>query len=399
MDKPAPESDSEAHLLARSLELARLGTYLWDPETNRLDYSEQAAKLYGARRQDLTFEFVSKLILPEDVPALSAANQATLKGGPPFTHDYRIQLGDGKVRWLQARGALEVRGDKRFMVGTLQDVTDRKELEKARDEATAQAAEAQHLRELNEFKSRFINIAAHELKTPLTPMRIQLALLRVVHGAKLDEGQRKSLDILHRNLERLAHLVEDVLQAARIQASSLKLEVKPIDVSTLVRYLVESFEDGAKQVGVQLEAHIAPELRAEADGVRIEQVLSNLLTNALKFTPEGGRIEVKASVEGPSVVLKVTDTGLGMTSEQLGRLFLPFSQVHGDASQRLQGTGLGLFICKGIVEEHGGTIGAESDGPGRGSRFTVRLPSTTKAVPSSSPVAKPTVAKRFRELI
>jgi signal transduction histidine kinase len=133
--------------------------------------------------------------------------------------------------------------------------------------------------------------------------------------------------------------------------------------------------------------------------VRIEQVLSNLVTNAIKFTPEGGSIDVEAHGTPGQVIVRVTDTGVGMTKEQLDRLFQAFTQVHDNPEQRLRGTGLGLYISKGIIEEHGGSVSAASRGPGQGSTFTVILPATRKAVAAPLPPPPTTRARRYRELI
>ena len=393
-------SELTAEQLDQALDTAHLAAWLWEPETGRTVVTRQVAELYGTSVDGLSdMDRLNEHVLVEDRAPAREAMEGTLAGGGPYTAEYRVRHDDGSVHWIQARGRLVGAGAKRAIVGTLQDITERKALEALRDVAAAQEREAAHLRELNDFKARFINIAAHELKTPLTPMRIQVAILREIQGAKLDDGQRKSLDVIHRNLERLTNLVDDVLQAARIQAHSLKVDPKPLDLGALVHAVAESFEGGASQVGVRLVVESEPDVRVEADAARLEQVISNLVTNALKFTPEGGRVRIAARTEGPDAIIEVEDTGIGMTPAQRDLLFLPFSQVHDDPAQRLRGTGLGLFICKGIVEEHGGTIRADSPGPGRGSRFEVRLPSTRKSIPAAVVPRRATTVKRFRELI
>lgn len=385
--------------LERALELSGLAVWLWEPDSGRIVVSRQLAELYGTTQDNLAdMDRFYQHALPEDRATAQKAVQDALAGKGAYVVEYRVRHDDGSIHWLQSRGRL-LPGAPKVVVGTMQEITQLRELEAVRDEAAAKEREAAQLRELNEFKARFINIAAHELKTPLTPMRIQLAILREVQGAKLDDQQRKSLDVIHRNLERLTNLIEDVLQAARIQAHSLKVDAKPLDVGALLRAVGESFEAGAQQVGVRLVVESDADVRVEADAARLEQVIANLVTNALKFTPDGGRVVISARTSGRDVVLTVQDNGIGMTQAQLDKLFLPFSQVHDDPAQRLRGTGLGLFICKGIVEEHGGSIHAESAGPLQGTRFVVRLPGTRKAIPAPPPAPRPTTARRFRELI
>lgn len=405
LPSPGPAAGAAPiHLLDDALELARIGTWTFDPLTRTTWVSRQAAQLYGSDARFLEQDGeATKRIHPDDAAAVRAAVDATVAGGPPYAVDFRILQADSSLRWVQGRGRLTMHEGKALLVGTLQDVTERKQLERLGDEAAAQAREAEQLRRMNEFKARFINIAAHELKTPLTPMRIQVALLGEVYGPSLDDRVRHSVAILSRSVERLTRLVDDVLEAARLQANSLKLDRHPLDATRLAHHLAEAYEPAAKQVGVRLVTSLAPDLRVEADATRLEQVISNLISNALKFTPDGGRVKLAGRQEsgkgGAHVVLEVEDTGLGMTDEQRSRLFLPFSQVHDNPEQRLRGTGLGLFICKGIVEEHGGTISAESAGPGKGSLFRVRLPATLKTVPPPPPAPERSTAKRFRELI
>lgn len=232
------------------------------------------------------------------------------------------------------------------------------------------------LQETNEFKTRFLNMAAHELRTPLTPMKAQLALLRVVREKDLTEEQRRSLDVMHRNTERLAALVEDILEGARYQAGALKLRRQEVAADEVARQAVESYAAEAARVGVAIEARAEAGARVHADPRQLAQVLDNLVGNALKFTPSGGRVAVEVARRGDEVVFTVEDTGIGFPAERASLLFQPFSQIHDTSrtSTTAPGVGLGLYISKGLVEAHGGRIWAESDGPGRGARFSFALP-------------------------
>ncbi len=242
-----------------------------------------------------------------------------------------------------------------------------------RRRAELEAANAR-LRELSDMKTRFINAAAHELNTPLTPIRIQLHLLGGGHMGELNERQRASVDVLTRNLERLSLLVSDVLDAARIQTEHMRITPRNVDLARLVRDAAETVRPQAEAAGVALALDVEGEEPMVLDAHRITQVLVNLLSNALKFTPRGGRVRVSLRRRSTEALVSVADTGAGLTEEQRQRLFVPFSQVHDPLRHATGGTGLGLFISRGILEQHQGRLWCESEGPGRGATFSFALP-------------------------
>ncbi|MEA3189867.1 MAG: hypothetical protein QOD77_449 [Thermoplasmata archaeon] len=239
-------------------------------------------------------------------------------------------------------------------------------------ERQAQAAkELERLREMDRFKTDFINTAAHELNTPLTPIKLQLLMLkrRVPEGTE----DRKAVDMLDRNLERLSLLVGDMLDVARLQAGRLRLEPKATDLAKLLVEACDTFADSAYARHVTLDLDAQGPLLAQVDGKRITQVVYNLVSNALKFTPADGRVTVRGKNDGGQVRITVTDTGVGLAPDQAAQLFRPFTQLHRHQIQA-PGTGLGLYISAGIVERHGGTISCTSPGVGQGATFTVLLP-------------------------
>jgi PAS domain S-box-containing protein len=259
--------------------------------------------------------------------------------------------------------------------GIFRDATARRRLEEERAQNIERAHELERLRELNQFKTQFINTAAHELGTPLTPIRLQIQILRDEQKRNTPAEQRRgSLDILERNVERLITLVEDILEGARLQANRLGVQMEAMDVNRIVLESVESFHELAVSQGVRLETKLSPNLHVEADAKRITQVLFNLIDNAIKFTPSGGSVHVETRRTEDMVLVAVRDTGAGIRPELVSRLFQPFSQVHDVMQRTRSGTGLGLYICKGIVELHGGRIWVESPGPGLGSTFSFALP-------------------------
>lgn len=253
-------------------------------------------------------------------------------------------------------------------------------------------AALERLRELERFKTQFINTAAHELNSPLTPVKLQLHLLRTEHSQGLTAKHKSSLDIMERNVDRLIALVSDVLEAARLQANRLVVKKEPIDLHQIVSESVESLQAQAKALGIELVLESRPGFRTEADPDRISQVVYNLIGNALKFTPRGGRVRVSTGKEGEFAIVRVADTGIGLRPEDFLRLFQPFSQAHEWTTSKRPGSGLGLYISQGIVEQHGGRIWCDSPGPNRGSTFSFAIP-LPRSTPAPKPAAKPAVER------
>jgi signal transduction histidine kinase len=245
------------------------------------------------------------------------------------------------------------------------------------------AEEVARLQERDRLRTDFLSESAHELNTPLTPIRLQLQLLKLMSG--LTPQEKANVDAIERNVLRLGVLVQDMLDAARLQAGRFRLERVRLDLGRLLEEAADSFREQANHEGLRLEAPAAPRLFVSADATRTMQVLFNLLSNAVKFTPRGGAIEVGLKRHGDEALAWVKDTGLGLTAEQIGRLFRPFGRVHDGQAGIPKGTGLGLFISKGIIEGHGGRIWVESPGPGQGSTWWFTLPLEPKVVATEGP--------------
>lgn len=251
---------------------------------------------------------------------------------------------------------------------------ERRRSQDARRQLRDQEGELQHLRDLQALKTQFFNAAAHELGSPLTPIRLQVARLRQIWQPGMDAAGLRSLEILERNVERMARLNQDILDVARLQAGRLSVRKRALDVKALVRDAVDTFEPVAREAGIGLTATCPEGLVIQADEQRIMQVLCNLVGNALKFTSRGGIVALDVAGTATDIQVNVRDTGPGLSAAQIGQLFQPFSQVLGPAQPPGIGAGLGLFISRGIVELHGGSVACRSEGPGRGCTFSVDLP-------------------------
>ncbi|MEA3191200.1 MAG: hypothetical protein QOD77_1782 [Thermoplasmata archaeon] len=245
------------------------------------------------------------------------------------------------------------------------DITHRKRAEEALRHSN------ERLRQLDDERREMLNAVAHELLTPLTPILLQLQYLREL-GAD-PERLARSLELMDRNLKRLHNLVRQVLDVARLDWQKRSIRRSDTDLCVLLGECAETYRPAAERAGIRLDLECPGALPAALDPDRITQVLHNLLSNALKFTLDGGRIlihaEARASPAGPAVHVAVTDTGLGFTADQRRRMFQPFYRGHDRP-----GTGLGLYISKAIVELHGGELTADSAGPGQGARMAFWLP-------------------------
>jgi signal transduction histidine kinase len=228
-------------------------------------------------------------------------------------------------------------------------------------------------READRVKDEFVATVSHELRTPLTSMFGFTEVLLGGDAGALTEDQRRYLEIVQRSTERLMRLVGDLLFIGQIDSGQLALDPAPADLAAVAREAVETARPLARLKGIELVLQAEPVPELVADRSRLAQLTDNLLSNALKFTPEGGRVEVTVQQDGDCCVLEVSDSGFGIDESERGRLFERFFRSAEATEQAIQGTGLGLAISKAIVEAHGGAI-MLVDRPGPGATFRVELP-------------------------
>ncbi|HEV8128489.1 MAG TPA: ATP-binding protein [Candidatus Eisenbacteria bacterium] len=229
-------------------------------------------------------------------------------------------------------------------------------------------------KELDRLKSDFVAVVSHEVRTPLTSIKGSLELLGDDRFHKLPPPQKELLGICQANTERLISLINDILDFSKLESSRLSLNFEQMDVGRVLSEVVENIRNLAAIKGVELDVRIDSATGSvEADPMRIGQVATNLIGNAIKFSPERGKIEIFASGDSSNVTISVKDYGKGIAQRDLSRLFQRFAQLDSSTTRKAGGTGLGLVISKGIVEQHGGKIWVESS-LGRGSTFSFSLP-------------------------
>ncbi len=315
--------------------------------------------------------------------ALDPADAALLPS--PFFDDaaaapareYRVHGRDGRMRWIRDR-RFPLRGPNGGLCvgGIAEDITERKRREQERDAQLAHERGARAEAEgLATARDEFLAVVTHELRSPLNAIRGWAHVLR--KSGALDPMQEKALDAIDRNTQAQARLVDDLLDSQRILCGNLELAMSRLPLATLLDEAVENLQPTARAKGIRLElTHDASLGSVTVDVNRLRQALTNLVSNALKFTPEDGVVQVRSSRRDDAVCIEVADTGAGLEPAQLPFVFDRFRQADGSNSRRQNGLGLGLSLAQQLVELHGGRIEVHSAGPGHGSTFTVVLPAT-----------------------
>ncbi len=264
------------------------------------------------------------------------------------------------------------------------------------------------LREADRRKDHFLAMLSHELRNPLAPIKNSVYVLQ--HAAPGGEPARRATEIIARQVDQLAHIVDDLLDVTRISRGKVQLQRGPLELNGLVQRTVDDLRGVLDAAGLELRLRLAPRpVTIDADWNRVAQVLGNLLQNAAKFTPHGGRVTVTVEVDGPGAgaadarqaVVRVADTGAGMPPEMLAHLFEPFIQADRTLHRSAGGLGLGLALVKGLVEQHGGTVEAHSAGLGHGAEFVVRFPvlRADEASPAPAPAGGAAGSGRCRILV
>jgi signal transduction histidine kinase len=255
----------------------------------------------------------------------------------------------------------------------------REAAEKARDAADIARAAAE---EASATKTRFLAMVSHELRNPLSPVLMAVAAANA--DPVVGERAKEELEIIRRNVDILGRLIDDLVDVARVTHGKLKLTLANLNLHDPLKAAVWNCQDGMQGKRLELRTDYAADNTSMlGDSSRLQQVFWNLLRNAIKFTPEGGWIAVRSYNEtGGWVVVEVADSGIGIERHRLASVFTAFEQGGDNVTRRFGGLGLGLSICGALVEAHGGSITAASQGPGKGSTFTVRIPLKSAAVVS-----------------
>jgi PAS domain S-box-containing protein len=350
-----------------------------DAASQRIDFvSDYVEEMLGYSKEEWLATPNFWLTIVHDDDKESAAREASLKfaSGQGGASQFRWVARDGRIVWVEARSVvIKDHDDKPLgMRGVTMDITELKQIEEARARLLSleQAARLK-AEEANRTKDEFLATLSHELRTPLTAM---LGWTRIMRTSKLDEKvSEHALEIIERNATLQAQLIEDLLDVSRIIGGKLRLNIGPVKLAPVIESALDSVRPAADAKSINLSLQQAePSSLVSGDPARLQQVFWNLLINAVKFTPQGGEVEVKLARLESHVEVRFRDTGQGINTEFLPYVFDRFRQADASITRMHGGLGLGLAIVRHLVEAHGGLVRAESDGEGRGATFIVSLP-------------------------
>jgi PAS domain S-box-containing protein len=360
-------------------------------------WNQGATRLFGHSADEMIGQPVAnRLPEPQRSAALEWIRRIALDSAE-FDGEWQDVRKDGSPIWIEANTRLlrDSSGTPIGIMGVSRDISERKRLEAQRDEllSAEQHARAQ-AQAANRSKDQFLAVLSHELRTPLTPVVMTLAAMS--HHPDLPPDLRNDINVVRRNIELEAHIIDDLLDVSRIANGKLRINPQPTSAHPLLINVVEMCSaDGAaaRRIACHLEAR---DDTFNGDTTRLQQVFWNLLKNAVKFTPPAAAIVVRTSNPSANRLrVEVSDQGVGIAPDLLPTIFDAFSQGDQATTRRFGGLGLGLAICKSIVDMHGGTIQAHSDGENRGATFTVELPLSV-AIPRAEMPPTPDAIDRAR---
>ncbi len=363
---------SEQRVLLAS-ESTNVGIWEWNIRTNAIRWDAQMFRIYRVPPTEdgfVTYDTWVRALLPEDLAPHEAALRDTVDRQGQSTREFRIlRADDGEIRTIQGVEAVRPNpgGKAEWVVGTNLDITDRKRVEEELRRLAAEQSEE------DRRKDEFLATLAHELRNPLAPIRYGLQIMRLSNDG--GEAVEQARTMMERQIGQMVHLVDDLLDVSRISQGKLKLRKDQINLVTVLTNAVETWRalNSAGDHDLTVDMPSDP-VFVDADATRLEQVFSNILNNAAKYSEPGSHIHLSVTRNGSTIVVSIKDSGVGIPAEMLTRVFDMFTQVDRSLEKTQGGLGIGLCLVKRLVEMHEGTVEARSDGIGMGSEFVVCLP-------------------------
>jgi PAS domain S-box-containing protein len=357
-------------------EAANLGIWDWDLLTNKITWNQQHERLFGLFPGgfDGTYQKFLDCVQLEDRNLIQQALKSALENHTDFYQEFRVVWSDGSIHWISSKGHFFYDAFNQAVraTGIVLDITDRKEREVAQQRYTEELLQAYRIQD------EFLSIASHELRTPLNSILGWTQLLRKYPFDQ--ETRNKRLEIIERNLKRQQNVVAQILDISRLKSGQMQFECAVVELKSLIKRAIESTRLTVEAKSITLEYIFDnSDVEVLGDKIRLYQVIWNLLSNAIKFTPAFGRIQVCLEIidtddEADTVQITVSDTGQGISDKFLPYVFEQFRQEDASRTRVHQGAGLGLTIVRQLVQMHGGSIQAASEGLNQGATFTIQLP-------------------------
>jgi len=368
---------TEAEELLFAAENADIGIWYWDLAAGNIYATPKCNELFDIPSYDrLTYDRLMEAVHPDDRERVTETLQKAHVNGTKYNEEFRVQYSDGRVEWLSVEGKsfLDAEGKPEKMTAVLWKITEQKladeELTRVYDREKKARDEAE---EANRAKDFFLAFVSHELRSPLNAI---LGWSKILLSRPVDEETRRNaLETIEKSARSQTKLINDLVDSARVASGKISLEFRPTNLFEIVKVSFISQKPAADSRGIKLDFEAETEdVTVFGDANRLQQVFVNLISNAIKFTPEGGRIEVRLTAANDFAEVRVSDTGRGISPDSLPNIFRQFSQVEPAHDMNKGGLGLGLSIVKILVAKHNGSVFAESPGVGQGSTFVVRLP-------------------------
>jgi signal transduction histidine kinase/CheY-like chemotaxis protein len=350
--------------LQLAVDASELGTFHCELPLDKILCNDRCkAHFWLPPDAEIDFDTFYSILHPDDRERTRLAVEACVDQGHDYDTEFRTVSQNGAIRWLRATGRTyhdDSREALRFD-GMTQDITESK-------------AREQELSAANRRKDEFLAMLAHELRNPLAPIRNAVEIMRTVGSS--DDRINKGSDTISRQLQHLVRLVDDLLDVSRVTQGKVLLQREALELTGVISRGIELARPliDARRHKLEVTLPAIGELIVEGDATRLAQVIGNLLDNAAKYTEDGGSIHLSATRDNESVVIRVRDNGVGISPDLLPRVFDLFIQAERSADRAQGGLGIGLSLVKNLIELHGGTVEARSNGPGNGSEFIVRLP-------------------------
>jgi len=369
---------------------ADIGLWFWDFVHDEMFATPKLNALLGLPSYDeISYEKFFGVVHPDDRDSLESSLRVALENGTRFSEEFRVVYSDGRLEWICAEGKsfLDENGKPHKMTAAVRRITDQKLAEqelnrvydlekKARDEAV----------DANRAKDFFLAFVSHEMRSPLNAI---LGWAKILLTKEVDETTRRNaLETIERSARAQSKLINDLVDSARVASGKISLEFRPTNLFEVVKVSFNAQKPAAEARRIQLDfTYETEEAVVFGDANRLQQVFNNLITNAIKFTDDGGKIHVDLRAADGHAEVRVTDNGRGISCEALPNIFKQFSQGDPSNDIRKGGLGLGLSIANILISKHGGRIEATSEGLGHGSTFVIRLPLKEVELPATDPTA------------